>query len=104
LIGLIVAAVYFAHRYIDTDSGRRVWDRLKLNAPLFAPLMRKLYMARFMRTGETLLASGVQMLEALAICSRAVNNVIVSDSINAAAEKVKGVRLFLRRCVAKKVF
>ena len=86
----IVAAVYFSRRYIETDAGRRSWDKFKLNVPLFSPLFRKLYMARFMRTGETLLSTGVQMLQVLQICSRAVNNKIVGESIMGAGEKVKG--------------
>ncbi len=84
------ATIFFAHRFIETDDGRRWWDRIKLNVPLFSPLMRKLYMARFTRTGETLLSTGVQMLETLTISSRAVNNVVVAQSILRAADKVKG--------------
>jgi type IV pilus assembly protein PilC len=47
-------------------------------------------MARFARTGGTLLGSGVQMLPMLSITGKAVNNVIVGDEIRDAAEKVKG--------------
>ncbi|HEX8390339.1 MAG TPA: type II secretion system F family protein, partial [Candidatus Saccharimonadales bacterium] len=49
----------------------------------------KLYMARFTRTGETLLLSGVQMLEMLRIAGRSTGNVLVRDSVMKAAEKVK---------------
>ncbi len=47
-------------------------------------------MARFTRTGQTLLATGVAMLDMLRISSGAVNNVVVAKSIDRAAEKVKG--------------
>lgn len=90
VILLLVAAVYFSKRYVDTDAGRKTWDTLKLNVPLFGVMFRKLYMARFTRTGQTLLASGVQMLEMLRISSRAVNNVPVSEAVLRAADKVKG--------------
>jgi type IV pilus assembly protein PilC len=53
-------------------------------------MFRKLYMARLARTGQTLLATGVAMLDMLRITSEAVNNSIISDSIDRAAEKVKG--------------
>jgi type IV pilus assembly protein PilC len=46
-------------------------------------------MARFTRTGETLLLSGVQMLEMLRIAGRSTGNVLVRDSVMKAAEKVK---------------
>lgn len=87
---LLGAAIYFTKRYVDTDAGRKNYDTLKLNIPLFGVMFRKLYMARFTRTGQTLLASGVQMLEMLRISARAVNNVAVSDAILRAADKVKG--------------
>jgi type IV pilus assembly protein PilC len=90
VILLVVAAVYFLKRYVDTEAGRKTWDTIKLNVPLFGVMFRKLYMARFTRTGQTLLASGVQMLEMLRISSQAVNNVPVADAILRAADKVKG--------------
>lgn len=89
IIIILVAALYFFKRYIDTDGGRRVLDTFKLNVPLFGTMYRKLYMARFTRTAETLLVSGVPMLEMLRISSKAVGNVLVADGIARAAEKVK---------------
>lgn len=83
------AAVFYSRRYLQTDSGRRKSDLLKLNAPLFGEMFRKLYMARFARTGQTLLMSGVPMLEMLRIAGRSSGNVWVQDSILHAADKVK---------------
>lgn len=90
ILGILIATGYFAKRYIETDAGRRVLDQLKLNLPLFGKMFRKLYMARFMRTGQTLMMTGVPMLETLSITARAVNNVVVSEAIRRAADKVKG--------------
>src|SRR6266550_783030 len=53
-------------------------------------LFMKLYMARFARTGETLVASGVPLLQVLNIVADSVNNVHISRAIMRAAEKVKG--------------
>lgn len=87
---ILVAVGYFAKRYIETDAGRRSFDVFKLNAPMFGGLFRRLYMARFTRTGQTLMSTGVPMLEMLRISARAVNNTVVSESITRAADKVKG--------------
>jgi len=57
---------------------------------MFKGMFRKLYMARFTRTGQTLLATGVAMLDMLRISSEGTNNVIVAKSIDRAADKVKG--------------
>lgn len=81
--------VYFGINWSKTMAGRRVIDALKLNVPLFGVLFRKLYMARFARSTETLMSTGVQMLETLRISARAVNNVHIAEAINRAAEKVK---------------
>jgi len=90
LILLVVALIYFARRYIDTDPGRKAIDTIKMRLPLFGVMFRKLYMARFTRTGETLMSTGVPMLEMLRIAAQSVNNVVISASITRAAEKVKG--------------
>lgn len=89
LIALAVA-IYFFRQWMQTDNGVRTMDRMKLNAPVVKPLFRKLYMARFTRTGETLLATGVPMLDMLSISGDAVNNVFVAESIHKAEEQVKG--------------
>lgn len=89
LVGL-GAAVYFIRQYFQTESGIKVVDTLKLNAPIFGRMFRKLYMARFARTGQTLLNTGVPMLDMLRITSKAVNNSILAQSIDRAADKVKG--------------
>lgn len=89
LVGAIGVGIFFLNRHTKTETGRRQMDTFKVNMPLFGDLFRKLYMARFCRTGETLLQSGVQMLEMLRIGGRSVGNVLVKDSIDRASEKVK---------------
>lgn len=88
LIGLAVGAFFFK-RWSDTDGGTRALDTVKLNVPMFGIMFRKLYMARFNRTGQTLLESGVPMLEMLRITSQAIGNVVVKEEVLRAAEKVK---------------
>lgn len=87
---VIGVGIYFFVQYLRTESGRRFNDTFRLKIPIFGKMFQKLYMARFSRTGQTLLSSGVSMLDMLKITSTAVNNVLVSESINRAIEKVKG--------------
>ncbi len=87
VIGIVI---YFVMQYFKTENGTRFKDTMKLNVPLFKGMFRKLYMARFTRTGQTLLSTGVAMLDMLRISSESTNNVIISKSIDRAAEKVKG--------------
>ncbi len=88
---LVLAAIGFATtRWARTGPGKEVIDKLKMKMWPLGPLFMKLYMARFARTASTLVGSGVPMLKMLTTTADAVNNVHVSDSILAAAEKVKG--------------
>ena len=90
LIIVSIALTYFAIQYFKTESGIKFLDTFKLNVPLFGTMFRKLYMARLTRTGQTLLSTGVPMLDMLRITSEAVNNSIIAKSIDRAADKVKG--------------
>lgn len=82
--------IFFLTRYFRTETGGRVLDSMKLNIPFLKQLFRKLYMARFTRTGELLLETGVSMLDTLDITADGVNNTLVAESIHKAAEKVQG--------------
>ncbi len=86
----VVVAMYLVYQYLRTEAGQRTLDVLKLNTPVFRGLFQRLYMARLNRTGQTLLDTGVSMLDMLAIASEAVNNSVVAAEIERAAEKVKG--------------
>jgi type IV pilus assembly protein PilC len=91
-ICLIVLALltFFGSRWAKTLGGRRVVDYLKMRAWPAGPLFMKMYMARFARTGTTLVASGVPLIQVLEITADAVDNVHISDSLHRAIEKVKG--------------
>ncbi len=82
--------IYFLRQYLRTNAGIKMKDTLKLNVPMFSGMFRKLYMARFTRTGQTLLATGVAMLDMLRISAEGVNNTVIAAGIDRAAEKVKG--------------
>lgn len=88
LVGIGVAG-YFFRQYIKTESGIKFAANFKLNVPLFSPLFRKLYMARFARTGQLLLSTGVALLDMLNICGDAMNNIIVKKSIDEAGKLVQ---------------
>jgi type IV pilus assembly protein PilC len=90
VIILLAAAAFFGTRWARTGPGKQIVDKAKMRAWPIGNLFMKLYMARFSRTGETLVSSGVPLLQVLNIVADAVNNVHISDSILKASEKVKG--------------
>lgn len=87
LLGL---AVFFTTRWARSGPGKELVDKFKIRGWPISQLFNKLYMARFARTGETLVASGVPLLQVLNIVAAAVDNVHISNSIHRAADKVKG--------------
>jgi len=82
--------VFFTTRWARTLGGKRVIDKWKMHAWPIGGLFMKMYMARFARTGTTLVASGVPLLQVLQITGNAINNVHIEESISRAADKVKG--------------
>ena len=81
---------FFGSRWARTLGGRSVVDKVKMKAWPIGPLFMKMYMARFARTGTTLVASGVPLIQVLEITGDAVDNVHIQRSLNKAIEKVKG--------------
>jgi type IV pilus assembly protein PilC len=71
-------------------GGRTVIDKVKMKAGPLGKLYMKMYMARFARTGTTLVASGVPLIQVLQITGEAVDNVHIQRSLQRATEKVKG--------------
>ncbi len=87
---IVVGLAFFTARWARTGPGKEVIDKLKMRIWPVGPLFMKVYMARFARTGSTLVASGVPLLQMLNITSEAVNNVHIQRAIQKAVEKVKG--------------
>ncbi len=91
IVMLLVAGLSFmGSRWLGTIAGKRFLDQYKMRAWPIGPLFMKLYMARFARTGTTLVASGVPLIQMLQITGEAVNNTHIQESISKATEKVKG--------------
>lgn len=63
------------------QQGRLLVDKIKLRVPLFGMIIRKSTIARFSRTLGTLIASGVPILDALAIVKESIGNRVVADAI-----------------------
>jgi len=72
-----------------TKGGRLTIDRIKLNAPLVGPIIKKSVISRFCRTLGTLLQSGVPILEALAIVKNATGNEVVSNAIGTVHDSIR---------------
>ncbi len=89
VILFLVAAFLIFRRWIKTDKGRRVWDKLKMRPPVFGPLTHKAGMSRFASTLSSLLSAGVPAMEALDITANAAGNSIIYDAVMEVKARVR---------------
>ncbi|MBR2998516.1 type II secretion system F family protein [Candidatus Saccharibacteria bacterium] len=87
VVGIIVGCWFAVKR---TKPGRKIMDSFKINVPLFGGLFRKLYVSRFARTAEMMLATGVPMLDSVKIAIESVSNVVVEEEYEKSIEIIKG--------------
>ena len=84
----IVGGCWYAVK--KTPAGRKVMDSIKIHVPIFGGLFRKLYVSRFARTAEMMLATGVPMLDSVRIAIDATSNVVIEEEYNKSLEIIKG--------------
>jgi type IV pilus assembly protein PilC len=87
---IIGIAGFMLTRWARTGPGKDVIDKLKMTTWPLGPLFMKVYMARFARTGTTLVSSGVPLIQMLEVVAQSINNIHIERSIHHAIEKVKG--------------
>ncbi len=87
LLGAAVAGIYYFIK--NTPAGRKTMDTIKLHVPMFGGLFRKLYVSRFARTAEMLLATGVPMLKSIEIAIAATSNTIVESEYSKSLDTIK---------------
>ncbi|MDO4399101.1 MAG: type II secretion system F family protein [Candidatus Saccharibacteria bacterium] len=88
VLGAIGGGIFYFVK--KTPIGRKVMDSFKIHVPIFGGLFRKLYVSRFARTAEMMLATGVPMLDSITIAIGAVNNVVVEEEYSKSLETIKG--------------
>lgn len=96
-----VATIIVTYR---TPRGKEFWHRVILTVPVLGPVMRKIAVARFTRTLGTLLASGVPILDAMAIVAKSSGNVVVEKAVNSTAERIREGRTMAEPLMETKVF
>jgi type IV pilus assembly protein PilC len=84
--GLLIFGFF---RYKKTESGRRVWDRLRMKVPFgIGKIVLKIGMARFSRTLSTLVAAGVDIIRSLEITGSTSGNSLIEDATVVVRERV----------------
>jgi type II secretory pathway component PulF len=87
---LMAIGIFVTTKWARSGPGKLIIDKAKMRSWPIGPLFMKLYMARFARTGTTLVGSGVPLLQVMEITAKSINNVHVEASLVKAIDKVKG--------------
>ena len=86
IIGGIMLTSFLTVRFVKTKEGKALLDRLLFTLPLFGEMTKKGGVARFTRTMQTLLSSGVNLIDALDICKSTIDNVVLEEAVS----KIRG--------------
>jgi type IV pilus assembly protein PilC len=76
---VLLVLVFGLAFWMRRRSGRRVLDWIKLRMPVLRTMFGQLYITRASRTMATLLSSGVNLLDIIAICRGVTNNSYYDD-------------------------
>jgi len=89
---LIIGGKY----YLDSDKGKRNWDKLVLKIPVIGGIITKMQLSQFTRILALLLGSGLSIIKALELTASSLSNSMFKDTIvEAKAEVEKGGALAL---------
>jgi general secretion pathway protein F len=89
VVGLLVGGILLTQRIMRTDNGRMAADRVILRLPLIGDLARMVSISRLTSTLATMLASGVQLLDALDVSKRVMNNRVLEETVEEARQNIR---------------
>jgi MSHA biogenesis protein MshG len=81
ILGAVVLGVVSFSSYIQTERGKYWWGRQKVNLPLVGDIIHRATLSRFSRSFAMALTSGVPLIQALTVVSRAVDNEFIGEHI-----------------------
>jgi type IV pilus assembly protein PilC len=90
LLILLVIGGFFFMRFLQTEEGKGVLDRLQLGIPYVGDLYKKLYLSRVADNMATLLGSGISVVQATEISASVVGNQLYASILNDVNTSVKG--------------
>ena len=68
-------------QYLKTETGRYRWDRYKLRIPVIGSILLRATLSRFARAFAMSIRSGVPLVQALMLVSRAVDNTYIGKAV-----------------------
>jgi type II secretory pathway component PulF len=88
VIAVLTGAIILFKKWISQGQGQKVWHQTVLRIPIMGRIITTNAYSHFSRTLGTLLQNGVSVLPALGIVQKTIANVIISEEIGKARERV----------------
>lgn len=89
LLTVIGVTVWATRRAMKTEAGRLMADRWILKMPLMGEVARMVSISRLTSTLATMLASGVQLLDAMDVAKRVMNNRVLEHAVEGARQNIR---------------
>jgi len=89
LVGAIVALFWFLKKFISTKQGKRKYEEIILEMPIFGEFFRTFIIERFTSEMSTLVESGVPILYSLEISERSVGSAVLGSIIRKIKDDVR---------------
>lgn len=89
VLGVIILLVIGFRGFRRSEKGGLKWDSFKLKVPIVKKSLPMIYASRFARTLSTLLSSGIQMIQAIEITARVINNRKLMNELMTVTEDIR---------------
>ncbi|MGA1983702.1 MAG: type II secretion system F family protein [Acidobacteriaceae bacterium] len=102
---LVLAIVgYLLYRWVKTDSGATLVDKVRISLPLIGPVWLKYQVGLFARTLSTLLKGGLPLVPSLETAARAIDSKQISNAVFSSVDTVREGKGLSASLEATKVF
>ena len=89
ILGGVGVMVWATRRAMKTEAGQLTADRWLLKMPLMGEVARMVAISRLTSTLATMLASGVQLLDAMDVAKRVMNNRVLEYAVEGARQNIR---------------
>ena len=89
ILGAVLLIAWGTRRAMKTDTGQLTADRWLLKLPLIGEVARMVAISRLTSTLATMLASGVQLLDAMDVAKRVINNRVLEQAVEGARQNIR---------------
>ena len=89
IVGGVALTVWVVRRAMKTDAGQLTADRWLLKVPLIGEVSRMVAISRLTSTLATMLASGVQLLDAMDVAKRVMSNRVLEQAVEGARQNIR---------------